>query len=73
MAGVASLFAVTHQGPAQGGKAGGSKLPGTEYSKNLRAWRKKCSTNCRLLVNLYKHMDSGESSNYRLIGHFMQP
>ena len=22
-----SLFAVTHQGPAQGGKAGGSKLP----------------------------------------------
>jgi hypothetical protein len=26
-AGVVSLFAVTHQGPAQGGKAGGSKLP----------------------------------------------
>ena len=32
-AGVVSLLAVTHQGPAQGGKAGGSKLPGTEFSK----------------------------------------
>jgi hypothetical protein len=30
---VVSLFAVTHQGPAQGGKAGGSKLPGDKYSK----------------------------------------
>jgi hypothetical protein len=30
---VVSLFAVTHQGPAQGGKAGGSKLPGVEYNK----------------------------------------
>jgi hypothetical protein len=26
-AGAVSLFAVTHQGPAQGGKAGGSELP----------------------------------------------
>jgi hypothetical protein len=32
-AGVVSLFAVTHQGPAQGGKAGGSKLPGAESNK----------------------------------------
>jgi hypothetical protein len=32
-AGVVSLFAVTHQGPAQGGKAGDSKLSGVEYSK----------------------------------------
>jgi hypothetical protein len=32
-AGVVSLFAVTHQGPAQGGKAGGSKLPGANLPK----------------------------------------
>jgi hypothetical protein len=32
-AGVVSLFAVTHQGPAQGGKAGDSKLSGVEFSK----------------------------------------
>jgi hypothetical protein len=29
MAGVVSLFAVTHQGPAQGGKAGGTEVPET--------------------------------------------
>jgi 3-deoxy-D-manno-octulosonic acid (KDO) 8-phosphate synthase len=32
---VVSLFAVTHQGPAQGGKAGGSKLPDKEFNKEL--------------------------------------
>jgi hypothetical protein len=32
-AGVVSLFAVTHQGPAQGGKAGGSKLPEVKSNK----------------------------------------
>src|SRR3990167_7528020 len=31
-AGVVSLFAVTHQGPAQGGKAGDSKLSGAEFN-----------------------------------------
>jgi hypothetical protein len=31
MAGVLSLFAVTHQGPAQGGKAGGTKVPSQKY------------------------------------------
>jgi hypothetical protein len=31
MAGVLSLFAVTHQGPAQGGKAGGTKVPNQKY------------------------------------------
>jgi hypothetical protein len=35
LAGVVSLFAVTHQGSAQGGKAEGSKLPGTEFNKLL--------------------------------------
>jgi hypothetical protein len=32
-AGVVSLFAVTHQGPAQGGKAGGSELPAVNLTK----------------------------------------
>jgi hypothetical protein len=31
MAGVLSLFAVTHQGPAQGGKAGGTEAPKKKY------------------------------------------
>jgi len=30
-AGVLSLFAVTHQGPAQGGKAGGTEVPSQKY------------------------------------------
>jgi hypothetical protein len=30
-AGVLSLFAVTHQGPAQGGKAGGTEVPREKY------------------------------------------
>jgi hypothetical protein len=34
-AGVVSLFAVTHQGPAQGGKAGGSELPAPNIAKIL--------------------------------------
>ena len=34
-AGVVSLFAVTHQGPAQGGKAGSSELPGGNLTKNV--------------------------------------
>jgi hypothetical protein len=33
LAGVVSLFAVTHQGSAQGGKAEGSKLPEAEFNK----------------------------------------
>jgi hypothetical protein len=32
MAGVVSLFAVTHQGPAQGGKAGGTEVPSRKYT-----------------------------------------
>jgi hypothetical protein len=46
-AGVVSLFAVTHQGPAQGGKAGSSELPGWNLTKNVmhfNAARKNIST-----------------------------
>jgi hypothetical protein len=32
-AGVVSLFAVTHQGPAQGGKAGGGEPPERNLAK----------------------------------------
>jgi hypothetical protein len=32
--GWSSLFAVTHQGPAQGGKAGGSELPGVNLTNS---------------------------------------
>jgi hypothetical protein len=41
-AGVVSLFAVTHQGSAQGGKAEGSKLPEAEYSKVFAAFQIAC-------------------------------
>jgi hypothetical protein len=34
--GFEAFFAVTHQGPAQGGKAGGSKLPESNISKSRR-------------------------------------
>jgi hypothetical protein len=40
-AGVASLFAVTHQGPAQGGKAGDSKLSGREYNNTFKYLQQK--------------------------------
>ena len=33
-AGVVSLFAVTHQGPAQGGKAGGGEPPACNLSNS---------------------------------------
>lgn len=36
MAGVLSLFAVTHQGPAQGGKAGDSLLSIADFNVKLR-------------------------------------
>jgi hypothetical protein len=37
---VVSLFAVTHQGPAQGGKAGGSELPGPNLSNKSIHFKK---------------------------------
>jgi hypothetical protein len=40
-AGVVSLFAVTHQGPAQGGKAGDSELPTGNLTKNNAPFKKK--------------------------------
>jgi hypothetical protein len=40
-AGVVSLFAVTHQGPAQGGKAGGSELPVRNLTKITTLFNKK--------------------------------
>ena len=33
-AGVVSLFAVTHQGPAQGGKAGGGEPPNSNLANS---------------------------------------
>jgi hypothetical protein len=38
---VVSLFAVTHQGPAQGGKAGGSELPMRNLTKITTLFNKK--------------------------------
>jgi hypothetical protein len=44
VAGVVSLFAVTHQGPAQGGKAGGGEPPASNVAnfsthfKNFLQW-----------------------------------
>jgi hypothetical protein len=37
---VVSLFAVTHQGPAQGGKAGDSELSGRNLSKKPDYFKK---------------------------------
>jgi hypothetical protein len=37
---VVSLFAVTHQGPAQGGKAGDSELSGRNLSKKHAHFKK---------------------------------
>ena len=45
-AGVVSLFAVTHQGPAQGGKAGGSKLPGSKCNKFVTMLQAPKLTKC---------------------------
>jgi hypothetical protein len=47
-AGVVSLFAVTHQGSAQGGKAEGSKLPEAEFNKLLKGMQAIVS-NCHKL------------------------
>jgi hypothetical protein len=42
---VVSLFAVTHQGPAQGGKAGDSKLSGDKFTKNRQGLQVNFSNN----------------------------
>ena len=42
-AGVASLFAVTHKGPAQGGKAGGGEPPACNLSKSRQGFKPSAS------------------------------
>lgn len=39
--GLEAFFAVTHQGPAQGGKAGGGEPPEAESNKNVRQMQAK--------------------------------
>jgi hypothetical protein len=51
MPGFEAFFAVTHQGPAQGGKAGGSGLPLSNISKSQVFSVKKAGESARFAEN----------------------
>jgi hypothetical protein len=54
--GLVSLFAVTHQGPAQGGKAGSSKLLTIKFIKKPWAGQENLAINLSFLYGIRKFL-----------------
>jgi hypothetical protein len=59
--GLQAFFAVTHQGPAQGGKAGGGEPPGVKSNKNAHEMQVRATNRVETSINRGQNVQSWQS------------